>query len=182
MPNPVEEFLQMKKEGGWWSNVWGAFKKGVGGGAEAVPLNQSIPELAGKALPMALMGAALTAGGVGVTKGVGALRERFSKARDYQNMLEAHPALREHEAGDVQALYNSLRSMSPTMAKDPIIAGSFVRESLGRRPEEGVAVSPATAKMLADTERSLSSGGGSNPILDALRVGSFAPPSGLPRK
>jgi len=178
MANPVEEFLQMKKEAGFLDalkGAFGAFKKGVAGGRPNIPLSQSLPEVAGGIIPMALIGGAVAAGATGASKGIGMLRERFSKAKDYKNMLAVHPALGQYEAGEVQALYNSLRSMSPTMAKDPLISGSFIRESLAKRPEEGPAVSPLTAKMLAETERNVAQSGPHNRVLDAFRVGSMVP-------
>jgi hypothetical protein len=78
------------------------------------------------------------------------------KPMEYKAMLDAHPELQQHDASKVQALYNSLRHMSPHMAKDPVIAGSFVRNLLERGNEGSVAVPMDTAKMLADTQKSIS--------------------------
>jgi hypothetical protein len=101
------------------------------------------------------IGAAALVGGVakGLDKGYGAVKERFTKARDYRNMLQAHPALSEHSPGNVQMMYNSLRKLSPTMAKEPLVAGSYVRQMLGASPESGPAVPLQTTKLLAETQQ-----------------------------
>lgn len=170
MKNPVEEFLEMKKEaGGFLSGLWGAFKSGVGGQAmKPGGMGQSIANTMGRAFTPAVVGAGVTAAGMGMSKGIGMVRERFAKAHDFKTMLEANPSLHKEDASNVQALYNSLRRMSPTMAKDPLIAGSFIRESILKSPEEGIAMSPLTAKMLAETERNVAQSGPGHRLLDLL--------------
>ena len=82
--------------------------------------------------------------------------DKVKKPMEYQAMIEAHPELRKEDAGKVQALYNSLRHMSPHMAADPVIAGSFVRNLLDRGPEGSPAVPMETANMLAGIQKSVS--------------------------
>ena len=182
--NPLEEFLHLKeeitKEAGWASNLWSAFK----GGLSQQPTPAGAPPPVGEALargagmiglPMLLgTGAALAAHGI--SGGIGAIRERFGKARDFKAMLSQHPQLQKEDAGHVQSLYNSLRTMSPTMAKDPLLAGSFVRNQLRMSTEEGPMVGPDTAKMLAETERGVVQSRPGHPILDTLR---YAPMAGM---
>lgn len=177
MKNPVEEFLELKKEGGWLGNLWDAFKSGIGQQPLPAGVKPSIGEAMARGAGMVATPLAVTALGAGaihgISKGVGAVRERFSKARDYQNMMSSMPSLQKEDAGQVQSIYNSLRTMSPTMAKDPLLAGSFVRDQLRMRTEEGPAIGPNTAKMLADTERSVAQSGKSHPIMDALSMSPF---------
>ena len=97
-----------------------------------------------------------------------ALKGRFTKQRDYKNMLEANPTLAQEDARQVQMVFNSLRTLSPTMAADPLISGSFIRNTLEMSPETGTAIAPQTAKMLAETERNVAQSGPSkSPMREA---------------
>lgn len=161
--NPVDDFL---KTAGWWD----AFKRGLGGGGTQGSLGEAVMQGLGQALPGAMVGAGLAAGAVGVSKAYGALKDRFTKMDDYKAMISANPTLGKHDAGQVQMIYNSLRSQSPSMASDPLIAGSFVRKTLEMAPESGPFIDPQTTKMLSETQRNISqarSGRGS--IAEAFR-------------
>jgi hypothetical protein len=163
MSNPVDDFL---KTAGWWD----AFKEGLGGGSKSRGLGEAVMKGIGSALPAALVGSGLAAGAVGASKGYSMVKERFTKSRDYKSMLEANPMLGKQDAGQVQMIYNSLRSHSPAMAKDPLVAGSFVRRTLEISPESGPFIDPQTSKLLAETQRNISqarSGRGS--IAEAFR-------------
>jgi hypothetical protein len=136
MSNPLEEFLGMQeKQASFWSN----FGKAVAGGAAA-----------------AVGATGVAAAGMGLSRAFGAAAERADKARDYKAMMAAHPSLRKEPAGQVQMVYNSLRNMAPDMANDPLVAGSFVRNTMSMAGPEGPDVAPSTAKMLADTQKSIS--------------------------
>jgi hypothetical protein len=152
MGNPVDDFLAAKdeiegveKDAGFFGSMRGEIARGGGLGGTV-----------GRYLPAAAvsLGVAAAAGGIG--RAFNAIRNRLTKQRDYKNMLSANPHLAKEDASKVQMLYNSLRSMSPSMSRDPLIAGSFVRSSLELSPESGPAVPPATAQMLAKTQESLS--------------------------
>jgi hypothetical protein len=129
--NPVDDFL---KTAGWWDTLKSGF---------------------GQALPGAIIGAGLAAGGQLGSAGYGAIKERLTKTRDYKAMLGASPALKKFDAGQVQMVYNSLRSHAPSMSKDPLIAGSFVYKTLDLAPESGPHIDPQTAKLLAETQRNV---------------------------
>ena len=83
--------------------------------------------------------------------------DKVKKPMEYQAMIEAHPELQKEDAGRVQAYYNSLRHMSPHMAADPVIAGSFVRNLLDRGPEGSPAVPMETANMLSGIQKNVMS-------------------------
>jgi hypothetical protein len=103
-------------------------------------------------------GATLAVAGLGSAgyQGYKGIRERYQKPRDYKAMLQENPSLRKESPRRVQMLYNSFRKLSPTMASDPLLAGSFVRDTLAMSPDAGTAVSPMTAKTVADTQKSIS--------------------------
>lgn len=143
MGNPVEEFL---KTAGFWDN----FKAGISGGGA-----KGISGAMGAQVPTALAAAAVTGAAAGVAKGFEAVRERINKARDYKAMLQATPDLRRFDASHTQMMYNSLRTLAPTLARDPLVAGSFVRDAMHLSPEHGPAIPPQTAKLLAETQAKL---------------------------
>lgn len=174
--NPVEEYLKEKTAAGFRDAFW----KGI----KFQGLEQGLDQ-AGKVIkPTGLetfgnvMGSQLTAGAAvgGITLGgeavIGGMRklvnmgiDKWRKPMEYKAMLDAHPELQQQDAAKVQALYNSLRHMSPHMAKDPVIAGSFVRNLLERGNEGSVAVPMDTAKLLADTQKSVSNSKHTDPSM-----------------
>lgn len=73
--------------------------------------------------------AALGAGAVGVK----ALYDAATSGRDFRAMLSHNEDLRDHHTNDprrVNQLYSSLRSMNPNFAKDPIVAGTYMRRMI----------------------------------------------------
>jgi hypothetical protein len=184
MSNPVDEFLQMKeKQAGFLSNL-GKAMRGLGqafkGGLAQETLKADTTLTMGQALArgagQALLPAAVTAAAAGIatgaSRGIGAVMDRFGKAKDYQAMMQVHPTLRDKDPGQAQLYFNSLRSTAPTLAKDPLVAGSFVRNMMELQPSEGPAVPLATTKLLADAQKSLSQArGGRGPIAEAFMTG-----------
>lgn len=160
MANPVDEFLEINEaldtlEG---EEKVAFFRQMFGAAGKEMARGGGIGGAIGRYMPAAAvsLGVASAAGGIG--KAFSAIKNRLTKQRDYKGMLRANPHLGKEDASKVQMLYNSLHSMSPSMAKDPLIAGSFVRSSLDLSPESGPAVPPATAQMLARTQESIQKG------------------------
>jgi len=88
----------------------------------------------GKVLGNALMGAGATAivgaGGAAAQLGMSKAYDAITKAQDFKLMLEHNPDLAEHHTNDPRTfnqLYSSLRTVNPAFAKDPIIAGTYMR-------------------------------------------------------
>lgn len=140
MANPVSEFL---KEAGFWDNLKAGWR-----GAKAGGLGGAI----GEKMPAALVAGGIAGVGLGLSKGFDFIMDRVTKARDYKAMIQSTPDLHHFDASHTQMMYNSLRSLAPTLAKDPLVAGSFVRDMLRLSPEHGPAIPPATAKMLVDAQ------------------------------
>lgn len=155
--NPIDDFL---KEAGILGSLGKAFKRGVAAGVVNPDTKGAIAKgMAGglgRAANLAGTGALLTAGAVAGSSGYDAIMNRFTKTRDYKSMLEANPALNKYDAGQVQMVYNTLRNQAPSLSKDPLLAGSFVRKTLEIAPESGPFVDIATAKTLSDTQKNLS--------------------------
>jgi hypothetical protein len=108
--NPLEEFLAEKsaesflgKHGPAFGN---AFAQGAGAGVAA---------------------AALTGIAVGTSKIIDAATSK----RDYRSMLAWHPDLQAHDQPqNVMQAFRTMRRFAPDMTKDPLVAGSFVRQML----------------------------------------------------
>lgn len=127
MTNPAEEFLKEKRAFG----MGGAASALKGAGRALAPLGQSAVGAIG-----AGAGAAAFMGLVG---GAGKLYSAATKSRDFRNMLEANPDLREHQQQDpagFNRLFTSLRSMAPEFSKEPMVAGHYMRQGM-EGPVEG---------------------------------------------
>lgn len=158
MATPLDEFLKIKQAG-----FGDAFRAAWRGG-DAVGLGGAL----GAHLPAALVGAGVAGAGGLIAHGFEAIRDRLTKARDYKSMLQATPDLKHFDASHTQMMYNSLRSLAPSLASDPLVAGSFVRDALRLSPEHGPAIPPATAKMLVDTQAKLDHPGLMGSMVEAM--------------
>lgn len=142
--NPVLEFLAVKeKTANWLGDMGRAIKSGLGGGA------------VGHYLAPAVASAGVAAAGLGIKAGYELVREKLTRQRDYKAMVDANPSLRGMDAKQVNMVYNSLRRLSPTMARDPLVAGSFVRKTIELAPESGLSIDPLTAKTIAETQKNI---------------------------
>lgn len=142
--NPVKEFLALKEK---TAGFFGSLEKAVKG--ELTPQNM------GRYLAPAILSAGVAAGGMGLKAGYDALREKLTRHRDYKRMLETNPSLRGLDSKQVNLAYASLRNLSPTMAKDPLVAGSFVYKTVSLSPESGLSVDAQTAKMIVETQKNI---------------------------
>ncbi len=114
MTTPIEEFLQeyavTEKVAGPLNGFGQNFGKAMVGGMGA--------------------GAATAAIGVGAMAAK-ALMNAATKAHSFNQMLEHNPDLAEHRDANPKRfnqMYTSLHSMNPDFAKDPIVAGTYMRQ------------------------------------------------------
>lgn len=81
-------------------------------------------------------GAAGIAGGI---KGIDALSDAATgpimRSSSYNKMLKENPTLKTLPKSDVRKRFNTLYRFNPAMAKDPLVAGSFVRKAMEFRDE-----------------------------------------------
>ena len=125
--NPVDEFLSEKRAFGM-PNV-----KAMAG--KAAPVLGRMGEQAGTA---ALAGAG-AAGFAGLVGAAGKLYDAATKTRDFQNMLEANQDLHEQlqqDPGGFNRMFTSLRKFSPEFTKDPLVAGSLMRQGMNSHLED----------------------------------------------
>ncbi len=119
MSNPVDELLEDEKVAGF--------------GSAASKAWQELPGHMIGAVGMA--GAAAMAGGV--VSAASHLYDAATKSYDYRAMLHHNPDLAEHPSPQhVEMAFTTLRSFAPAFSKDPLVAGTYVRQ---------IAESPANA-------------------------------------
>jgi hypothetical protein len=129
--NPLEDYLGSRP-------APRAFTKEAAGGLSGFGSMAGNAFMEGGAQALGQGAVGLLAGGVGVAamKAYQALRKR----RDFKEMLAVNPDLAEHQAADpntFNAHYNSLRTMNPGYAQDPIIAGTLMRRMSMHGPTAG---------------------------------------------
>lgn len=115
MSNPLDEFLE----------VYGETK-------EANPRGQFGGEF-GRALVGGLGAAGAAAAIGGVSLAAGRIYDAATKARDFRAMLSHNEDVRQHHDASpriVNQYYTTLRTMNPSFAKDPIVAGTYMRKML----------------------------------------------------
>ena len=78
--------------------------------------------------------------------------EKSASKEYYIKMLEEHPTLSKEDPKTVAKYWSSLYHFAPHMAKDPLAAGSYIRQSLDRGSEELGGPDPAVIKNLTDIE------------------------------
>ena len=154
MSTPLDEFLEYEKNAGL-----GDFLRGVGRG---------VTSLGGAAAPRQLdmmgrgavdafsrgsqlgqefqSGAALALGGAAIT-GIGLAAKKISdavaKRREFREMMDLDPELREHQAKDPKifnAAYSSLRSLNPAFGRDPLVAGAHMKQFMDNPDTAGLMV------------------------------------------
>lgn len=107
------------------------------GGASAI--GNAAKGAAGAAKPYAgaaALGAAGIVGSALVNDLYSAARLAVTRNRNFKNMLEADPELKEHPAEKVKALFNTLHEKGgPEMSGDPLIASAFVKQQLELPPQ-----------------------------------------------
>lgn len=124
MTNPAEEFLREKR----------AFSFG-GAAGKALGAGKNFAGIAGTAAAMGVGAAAFA----GTTLAAGRLYNAATKSRDFRSMLEANPDLKTHLREDpagFNRLYSSLRTLAPEFAKEPLVAGHYMRQGM-EGPIEG---------------------------------------------
>lgn len=129
MSNPLEDYLTEKKAGpqGVLPGM-GRLMGSLGSGAM-----NNFRTGAEEAVGSGAVGLAATGIGVAALKVYRAVRKR----EDFKQMMTHNPDLHELQAQDpgrFNAHYNSMRTMVPAYAEDPIIAGSLMR-NMSLNPE-----------------------------------------------
>ena len=124
MGNPVDDFLEMEKKGANWGDAFARV------GATA-----------------ATVGAGIVANEV-----YGAVKGAISKSRGFKAMMNYNPKLQKQDRAKVQAIYNTLHNASPDLARDPLVANSWVN----RMMYQDEYIDPKTMSDLTSAQKNIS--------------------------
>jgi len=154
--NPVEEFLGVasdEKTAGWIGDAFTSLGRGLA--LKSPHAGHNVANVAGKVLTTGAVASGIAAGAHAVDKGLDAAIAKYQKPRQFAAMMDAHPTLKEAPKGQVAAYFNALHTMSPTVAAEPLLAGSFVRNMMQREVEGGPAVPLETTKMMSEINKNM---------------------------
>jgi hypothetical protein len=113
----VENLDSLIKQAINWGAVGGAAKSGLGAmGRGAAHVGGAVGTAALGGIALALAGDMYDAAKRGLTK-----------TRNYQNMLQANPDLKQLPAKNVQNAFSVLHKFNPDFASDPTVAGAWVK-------------------------------------------------------
>jgi hypothetical protein len=115
-----------------------------------------------------LMAPALTALGAGAVNKTMSAMDKLTMRRDLRKILAVHPSLGEPEDPHVIMAYQTLRTLNPEYAKDPLIAGPLLQQMLQSRmipgdPRSAPRMDPGVAGQLV-TARAQKAKSGSNEL------------------
>lgn len=82
----------------------------------------------------------------GIRKGFGAIADKIKAKRSYANMLESNEDL--EDSPETLRAFNTMQRFAPDVAKDPMVAGTFVK----RVTRFGEEVDPTWVKTLVDIQ------------------------------
>jgi hypothetical protein len=108
MSNPIKEFLEMEKEAGiaqWWEKQ---------------------PEL----LQRGAIAAGTFVAATAANEAYGAIKDAITRARGFKALMAHNPELAKQDRLKVQKLYNTLHTVSPDLAQDPLVANSWVNRMM----------------------------------------------------
>jgi hypothetical protein len=60
-------------------------------------------------------------------------QDTANKAQAFREMIQLHPHLRQRDPSEVARVYSSIHNVSPTMARDPLVAGAWVDNVLDNK-------------------------------------------------
>jgi hypothetical protein len=120
----------------------------------------------GKAVGFGLGGLALGTGAMAASRGIEAITEPLEKKRSFNEMMKENPGLKREDKDVVRKSFNTLHTFNPMMAKDPTVAGAFVRRSVAFKDE---GIQSADIKTLSEIRKNLSSLKNDQNFLDTAR-------------
>jgi len=102
MSDPVTEFLELEKRGGALGQFGGQLALATGTIAAGALANE-------------------------VYRGI---KNAVGRSRGFRQMMEYNPELAKEDRAKVQMIFNTLHNVSPDLAKDPLVANSWVKRMM----------------------------------------------------
>jgi hypothetical protein len=168
MTTPIDEYLESRPKTA--AHPFGPAVYGMGDKVPPMPNVRTFGAEVGRELSSGAA-KAIGAGAVGLgaaTLGVAGMKlyRAVTKAHDFRQMMEASPDLAELQEKNPTLFnthYNSLRSLAPGYAQDPVIAGSLMRQ-MSMSPETAGSVLMSALESRAKTGPGLNAGLGDNKL------------------
>lgn len=107
----------------------------------------------GKAVGFGLGGLTLGAGAYGASKLLSSATEPLEKKKAFGEMLSENPNLKQEDPKIVERSFRTLFTFNKDMAKDPTLAGSFVRKALMFKDE---GIQPNDVKTMSEIRKNMS--------------------------
>lgn len=151
--NPFEKYLQTKEAQRKTAGPLGRFAQAAGQGAKRVMEPSELGRVGAQA--------AIVGGAGLLTAGAHKAYLAITKKRDFDNVLKYNPDLVEHQQANPDMFnqhYSSLRSMNPMFAKDPIVAGSYMRQMSMNPTGAGMALVNSLSNVPKNNKPSLHQG------------------------
>lgn len=116
----------------------------------AKPLLRRTKKLIRQKAPHLLAGAAAAGALIGGAHLYHRAREALDYRNDFSDMMDTHPSLWDEDQDTVTTRFNTLHNLAPTLASDPLVAGSIVKQWI-----EYPVLTAATLKDVAKAENDL---------------------------
>ena len=138
----LSEKIKEAGPGSWASRLWGGIKNS---GRIATPALQ-------KGLGYGAAGLILGGGAALASVGAQAISDPLKKRVGRNRMYRENAFLHNEDKKTVNKYYNTLYRFSPTMAMDPLVAGSFMKKQLEFKD---VGIQPTDVGTLANIEKAV---------------------------
>ncbi len=166
--NPLDDYLEMKKQAiqlplpGFRGTVGGAIRR-----FGRTVINEESRDTAAKAFGAGALGAAGAAAFGGLQAAGKKILGAGRKRQDFSEMMEAHPDLQDVQQENPRFFnqaYSSLRRMNPTYAKDPMIAGSYMKKMMASPDTAGLTLAQSFKQPAPVTEPGIDVRGAYGPV------------------
>lgn len=130
MATPLDTYLEEKRAAFQGTLPGMGRTAGDMGRAAMHEFGSKLPGAAAGAASNAAVGIGLAAGGVAASK----IYDAITKRRDFRAMMEANGDLDEEYRKDPKLfnqMFSTLRTFQPAFTKDPLVAGSYMRQMTG---------------------------------------------------
>jgi len=149
--DPALKKEAMEKLGAWESAV-GKLPKDAGFFSQAYARAHDVaPILAGSAALGGIIGLGTEAG----RSLIGSIRDNVQKAQAYRTMINENPNLADADPNLAEKAFNTLFRFNPSYAKDPLVAGTFVKNVIDQER-----LDIGTVSNLVQARRHMAEGGG----------------------
>jgi len=115
---------------------------------------QHAKEYAPWAVGSAIVGGGMTLGSRAMQSAYSGVKDTIQKSQAYDSMLEATPELHDANPDLVQKGFNTLFRFNPEFAKDPLVAGTFVKNVVDQER-----INLGDVRSLVDARKSMQLGG-----------------------